>query len=105
MIRINDDYVITTDENNFVLCKDMKRTRKEDGKPVYKSLGYYGTLSHALEGLAQRSCKEKISQDDEISLKEAIEAVRQEYERLSRDIRVAVPDVVGGSDDEKTIIS
>ena len=93
MIRINDDYVITTDELNYILCKDTHRCRKDTGKPYYKPLGYYGKLTYALEDLVERVGKDKISGDDEISLQEAVKNIEDAYKILAAEISVAIPDV------------
>jgi hypothetical protein len=58
-IRLDDKYVITTDENNFTLCQiKIKGTDSENaGDEYFVSVGYYGNLKSALSGYLKYSLK------------------------------------------------
>lgn len=58
-IRLDDKYVITTDENNFTLCQiKIKGTDSENaGEEYFVSVGYYGNLKSALCGYLKYSLK------------------------------------------------
>jgi len=48
IIEINKDYIIKpTDKHNMTVVKNII---PEKGKPYYKNIGYYGSLSGALRG-------------------------------------------------------
>ena len=58
-IRLDDKYVITTDENNFTLCQiKIKGIDSENaGDEYFVSVGYYGNLKSALSGYLKYSLK------------------------------------------------
>ena len=59
MIHVVDDWYIDVDDYQYILKKDLYRTRidKKTGKESneYKIAGYYSSLSKALDGLGKKS--------------------------------------------------
>lgn len=56
-IEVYKDYIIRSDERNFILCKSRGMvTDKKTGKETeqFNDLGYYGTMQNALNGLCER---------------------------------------------------
>ena len=83
MVRVNDKYVIDVDPQNYTAQIDTKKSDKE-GNPVYKTIGYYGTLYAAIKGIAENETREQLV-NGEISLADALTKVRsvyQEFEQL-----------------------
>lgn len=81
MIRINNDYVILGDSKDYTLALDLHRKDKNN-QPVYKSLGYYGTVQTALNGLYKHLTK-KVVAEKIMSLQEAA----KEFERIAEDLK------------------
>jgi hypothetical protein len=75
MIRVNDDYVIFVDQLNYTPCRDNHKTDKE-GKPTYKTVGYYSSLEQALKGII-RDMNVRAFEADAYSLQEALEVIKQ----------------------------
>ena len=57
MIHIIDDYYVTGGARDYTLLKDTHREDK-NGNTVYKTLGYYGSVANAVEGLRKTLCRE-----------------------------------------------
>lgn len=98
MIRINDDYGILVDDCNYTVVRDlhrMDRRKNRDGTyteyPAYKDLGYYSTLHTALKGLYRRMVVDKLCDNDE-SLSEAVEQMREIERRLEEKLDEVIPD-------------
>jgi len=85
IVRVNDDYLIVVDSMDYTLCKDRHKTDKE-GKPVYKTLGYYTSLESALNALGKEFIKERL-EGAEMGLKEAVSTIREANRELSDIIR------------------
>lgn len=67
-IRLDDKYVITTDENNFTLCQiKIKGTDSENaGDEYFVSVGYYGNLKSALSGYFIKKYSETVKSIDDL---------------------------------------
>ena len=83
MIRVNDDWVIDVDEYNYILKKDMHRSRervRKDGTPYieddYTVKGYFSTLERALNRLGEEMVRERLK-DGAHDLREATQAIRE----------------------------
>ena len=79
MIRVNDNYIVDVDDMNFIAKEDKHKTSTDKNgitKNVYYTIGYYGTLEGALDGI-RRDMIKKILAEGEVSLKEAIEAINK----------------------------
>ena len=77
-VRLNNDYVITTDRYQYILNKDTKRKDK-NGNNILSSEGYYASLDHLIKTLLEREIRTK----DVDNLKE-----------LRKDINEYVNDIV-----------
>ena len=75
MIRVNDDYVILVDTLNYTSCKDDHKTDK-NGKPVYKTIGYFSNLEQALRGII-KDMNGRAFEAGVYSLQEALEIIKQ----------------------------
>ena len=84
MIRVNHNYVVDVDDMNFIAKEDKHKssTDKQGNKrDIYVTLGYYGTLEGALGKIRDDMIKKKLA-DDEVSLKEAIDIIKQANEEF-----------------------
>lgn len=79
MIKINDDYIIKTEDKlQYILCRVREVMDKDTGESKglqYDAIGYYSTLENALAGLYDRLGKERLS-DGIYTLSQAIEILR-----------------------------
>ena len=75
MIRINEDYVIDSDEISYVLKLDKHKLNSR-GKPLYINIGYYTSLESALIGAKSTLIHKYIGEND-YSLDEAVRMVRE----------------------------
>lgn len=92
MIRLSDDYFITVDEQNYGLCKDYQRLDK-NGYPVYKPLGYFGSLKELLNYWTEYSVRKELSSKGEITLSDAVEIIKSCLEECRKTIENAIPDI------------
>lgn len=85
MIRINEDYLIDCDEVQYILKQDLHKTETKNGKesPVVKSLGYYSTLENALRGYIRMQTNKRLK-GGEYALREALDVIREEREKVER---------------------
>jgi hypothetical protein len=75
MIRVNDDYYVTVDPCNYILCRDKHKTDKK-GNDLYIVVGYYNNLERALQG-AVADMNRRAFIEATYSLQEAIEVIQQ----------------------------
>jgi hypothetical protein len=75
MIRVNDDYYITVDPCNYILCRDKHKTDKK-GNALYIVVGYYNNLEKALQG-AVADMNRRAFIEGTYSLQEAIKVIQQ----------------------------
>ena len=90
MVRINDDYVILVDKDNYTLAKDLHKVGKKKNA-LYKPLGFYMSLVDALEAYIERSNKEILS-NGENQLTEALTQVVNNIMELKTAIEKAIPE-------------
>ena len=87
MIRINEDYIIDVDEVQYTLKQDAHKTsidkRTGQESPVYYVIGYYGNLENALRGYIRLQTNKRLK-SGEYALREALDVIREEQERLER---------------------
>jgi hypothetical protein len=61
LLRINDDWQITSDSNCWILQKRSVVTKTDNpenvGKEVWKNEGYYTSLPDAVEGMVRRNVR------------------------------------------------
>lgn len=84
MIRIDDDYVILVDDNNYTPCVDLHKVQiDKNGSEInrYIYIGYCSTLEKALELLVEYKVRKSLS-DNEVSLLQAISILREEHKKF-----------------------
>jgi len=57
-VRLNNDYVITSDRYQYILNRDTKRKDKH-GNNIISSEGYYASLDHLIKTLLEREIRTK----------------------------------------------
>lgn len=59
ILKIDSDYIITSDENNFILSNVYLSgdKSKNPGEEKVKTIGYYGSLESALNGYVKISLR------------------------------------------------
>lgn len=86
MIELVDDYVIEVTKFGYNLLIDKHKLDKK-GKHIYQTVGYYGTLTGALNGALKHMNRMRLSEETH-SLKEAIQIINHNhkmwYEILER---------------------
>lgn len=70
MIHIKGNYYIDADETQFILKEDKHRVDKE-GRPIFDSLGYYGTFKQAVSGFLKMEQRGNIANGPDRELDEA----------------------------------
>jgi hypothetical protein len=84
MIKINDKFVVDSDESQFVL-KELSTIQDEKsknfGRETQMVLGYYSTLEQSLSGLEKILSRRAIKIKD-YTLKEAIEELRKIHNEI-----------------------
>ena len=86
MIKINDNFIIDADENQFIVkelgtVKDEKS--KNFGNKTEIPLGYYGTLASAANGLEKILARRAIKIKD-YTLKEFAEVIKRIHEDVCK---------------------
>ena len=93
MIRLNDKYVITIDERQYCLCKrTVVKTGENKGKENLTPFGYYPTLTQALDRFARQSIINRLK-DANMSLSEAVRAIRESNAEVARLIKAAFQEI------------
>ena len=103
MIRLSEDYFITVDEQNYGLCRDYQRLDKK-GNPVYRPLGYFGSLKELLNYWTECSVMKELSNTGEITLSDAVEIIKNGLEECRKVIESAVPDISAYPDKQKDCV-
>ena len=95
MIRINDDWIVDVDDNNYILKKDLHcvRIRKnKDGTFTegngYSTIGYFSTLDKALDRLGEEMVRNGLK-DASHTLETAVQTIREcrnEWRKLTKKI-------------------
>lgn len=87
MIRIDDDYYITVDSYNYIVCRDKHKTDKK-GNDLYTVIGYYNNLYKALQG-AVADMNRRAFTGGTYSLQEAIKVIQKSnsiFEDMLREV-------------------
>ena len=74
MIKLFDDWVILVDEYNYTLAE--QRGFRKDGRPEYKTYGYWGNLEDAIKGFRQQLIRSQLKQRD-ATLSEALRIIQE----------------------------
>ncbi|HEX3027106.1 MAG TPA: hypothetical protein VHR42_07760 [Clostridia bacterium] len=84
MIRVFENYVVTADENNFILG-ELKTRKGKDGQPVeyVSNISYHSNLTGALDNCIKISQRRYI-RDHDISLPESIKAIDEINQHLEK---------------------
>lgn len=91
MIEVIEGYVIDVDPLNYTLKKDTGRLDKE-GKKIYKTCGYYGSLKSAVSACVGFMQREKLS-DGTLTLEQAINVSNQATKRFSDLLELAIKEI------------
>lgn len=83
MIELENGYFIQVDEMNNTL---YTRQVSKEGKEYVRPVGYYSSIGSALEGYYKISVAKKLDTDN-FTLKEAIEIMKSERERIEHLIK------------------
>ena len=75
MVTLIHDCVVEVSQNNYTLMLDKHKQDKE-GKPLYEILGYYNTLTGAVNGAKDYFIKKRLSVNT-YTLDKAIEIIKQ----------------------------
>lgn len=93
MIRINDDYFVIVEDNNYALCIDYHTTKKsKDGSttPSFKKIGFYNGLDGAIKRCAEETSRERLK-DVDVTLTEACEIIRNCYKEFGDILKSSIP--------------
>ena len=84
MIHVIADWYVDIDDYQYILKKDLHRKKKDKktGKELdeYKVIGYYSSLSKALDGLGRKVILEDL-QGRSTELAEACARIREQTDR------------------------
>lgn len=83
-IRINSDYVVDIDNYSYTAQQDLHK-KMPDGTPMKKTIGYFSTLSGALNGILKQEAKNRLTGKDnpEVSLAQAVETIRNVHKEFA----------------------
>lgn len=96
MITLIDDYVVEVEPLNYVLKIDKHKTNKK-GEKQYTTVGYYPTLKGAIIAVLHHMNRSQLSTDD-YTLKEAIEIISRNNERLELVLRKVMGELENDKD-------
>lgn len=85
MIRIDEDYIIKVDENNYTACRDLHKTRVDKSGNESMSvdvIGYYSNLKQACKGILEYKVRKSLM-DNEHTLETAILTLNSIYLEFS----------------------
>ena len=83
MIKLTDKVYIKADINNYTLTEKsivQDKESKNYGKEIFKDIGYYPTIEMAINGYMKATTRKYISREEENSIKELIEQIKQTKE-------------------------
>lgn len=92
MIHIDDNYAIQSDDRQFILAKRTNGINKTTGEVIWDRIGYYTTLTNALEALSRRLMREKVSEVD-MTLKESLGCLKSLESQVEEWMNYEVKDV------------
>lgn len=96
MIKLDELYQIEADERCYILSKTKEGKNKKTGEPITykKAVGYYTRLPQAILAYSDELERTAIQSAD-MSLKEAVNTIRECRESVKRIIREAMPELEG----------
>lgn len=89
MIKIKNNFIVDSDENQFILKEIgtvQDKNSKNYGEETYTVLGYFGTLEQALWGLEKILSRRAIKLKT-YTLKQAIEEIRAIHEDIFKCVK------------------
>lgn len=89
MIKINKNFIVDSDENQFILKEVgtiQDKNSKNFGEETHTVLGYFGTLEQALYGLEKILSRRAIKLKT-YTLKKAIEEIRAIHEDIFKCVK------------------
>ena len=84
MIRIDEDYIIKVDENNYTACRDLHKTKVDKAGNESMSvdvIGYYSNLKQAVKGIWEYKVRKSLM-EEEHTLETAISVLQQAYKEF-----------------------
>lgn len=81
MIKLINDYVVRVDTMSYTLMVDTHKKDKK-GNDLYKTVGYYSTLSSAIKGCIKDINRSKLAVDT-ITLEEAVKVIMESNESVT----------------------
>ena len=91
MIILYNGYAIANDSISWILEKE-KGINKKTGEMRYAHVGYFGRLQNALIEFGRRNTRDAL-QNATIPLKQALNIIKNENERLEKFIRDNIPEI------------
>lgn len=91
MIILYNGYAIANDSIQWILEKE-KGINKKTGEMRYAPVGYYMILQNALIEFGRRNTRDAL-QNATIPLKQALNIIKNENERLEKFIRDNIPEI------------
>lgn len=86
MLKINDEYYIEGETNDFILKQVHYAEKKDTGEKVRQDLviGYYATVDIALKGYLKHKGREIIQKKDFESIKEYLDYIKKLDEEMKK---------------------
>ena len=81
MIRLIDDYVVVKESYDYMLARELKSIDKKTNKNKLKTIGYYGSLTKAIEACRKEYIGKPL-EDADVTLSEALTILRQQDKRF-----------------------
>lgn len=75
MIKLTDEYTVDVTVNSYILI--VKRGKTKNGDDRWNTVGYYGSLNHAIIACINDMMRRKLM-EGEYELREAIEIIREQ---------------------------
>lgn len=89
MIKVTEEYYIKAEDNQYTLIeRKIGKAGKNEGKELFTNVGYYYTLTQALNGCMRLIQMDTLGQGD-IDLKQAIlelDRVHKKFENTLKEI-------------------
>lgn len=89
MIKLIHDYVVGVTPTSYALYIDRHRVNKK-GEAVYENIGYYGTLTGAINAAKNHCIRQRLDRDDVVTLVQALEIVKSSNEEFAKVLKEAM---------------
>lgn len=85
-IKVMGNYEINIDGNHNHEAREFTKmgvdSKTGEEKPLYRSIGHFNSVPHALDGIYRDMCLKKANTKDSISITEWIEIINKTYEEV-----------------------